>query len=265
MKYPHFSTFHVFAVTADALAGVRPARRACGQRSASAAVARLTPRPSRAGVAVGPRLRRGTSARLRARSPMPIRAGQRTRAGPIHRGEVSGVELSKSPDFPGIPDHKMHTWESHASSKRGSTTVVEHKRFDARLNVYVSLEIQRKLEQLRDQRGPQTTVPDLVREAIRLYIDNEEEIIGSRRHFQRGLRETIDATKSELLWNDLVTLAFMWQMLNPILNATTKQQTSFKEAWDRALAFAHRSGMPYLKTLEDAIRQAFIEPPTEQK
>ncbi len=50
--------------------------------------------------------------------------------------------------------------------------MVEHKRFEARLNVYVSAELQRKLEQIRDQRGPRVTVPDIVREAIRLYIDN---------------------------------------------------------------------------------------------
>jgi len=51
MKFLYFSTFHKLTVTADALAGVRPARLACGQRSALAAVARLTPRPSRAGAA----------------------------------------------------------------------------------------------------------------------------------------------------------------------------------------------------------------------
>ena len=73
-----------------------------------------------------------------------------------------------------------------------------HKRFDARLNVYVSAELQRKLEQIRDQRGPQTTVPDIVRDAIRQYIDNEEVIIGSRRHFQRNLRETLEEAKFEL-------------------------------------------------------------------
>jgi len=50
--------------------------------------------------------------------------------------------------------------------------MVEHKRFEARLNVCVSAELQRKLEQIRDQRGPRVTVPDIVREAIRLYIDN---------------------------------------------------------------------------------------------
>ena len=142
--------------------------------------------------------------------------------------------------------------------------MVEHKRFEARLNVYVSAELQRKLEQIRDQRGPRVTVPDIVREAIRLYIDNEEEIIGSRRHFQRGLRESIDATKSELQWNNLVTLAFLWQLQQLVFTATTQQQISFKETFDKSLAFATRSWEPLLKALARATEQAFIVAPTEK-
>ncbi len=134
----------------------------------------------------------------------------------------------------------------------------DHKRFEARLNVYVSSELQRKLEQIRDQRGPKVTVPDLVREAIRLYIDNEEEIIGSRRHFQRGLRETIADAKAELFWNQLVMLGFFWQLQSPVLTATTQQQPTFKEIYDKALAFASRAGEPYLKALEAAIEQGLV-------
>jgi Arc/MetJ-type ribon-helix-helix transcriptional regulator len=143
--------------------------------------------------------------------------------------------------------------------------MVERKRFEARLNVYVSAELQRKLEQVRDQRGPRVTVPDLVREAIRQYLDNEEEIIGSRRHFQRGLRETIDAAKEELLWSQLVTIGFLWQFQNPVLAATAKQQLSFRDAWDKALAFASRSGKPFLQALDEALEQAFIVKPMEDK
>ncbi len=140
----------------------------------------------------------------------------------------------------------------------------EPKRFDARLNVYVTAAMQHKLEQLRDQRGPQITVPDLVREAIRQYLDNEEEIIGSRRHFQRGLRETVMLAKDELLWNNLVTLGFLWQLQSPVLAATTKQSLNFREVFDKALAFASRSWEPLLKETEAALEQSFIVKPTEK-
>jgi len=140
----------------------------------------------------------------------------------------------------------------------------EPKRFEARLNVYVTAAMQHKLEQLRDQRGPQVTVPDLVREAIRQYLDNEEEIIGSRRHFQRGLRETISLAKDELLWNNLVTLGFLWQLQSPVLKATTQQAVSFRDVSDKALSFASRSWEPLLKETEAAIEQSFIIKPTEK-
>ena len=143
--------------------------------------------------------------------------------------------------------------------------MVEHKRFDARLNIYVSAELQHKLEQIRDQRGPKVTVPDIVREAVRMYIDNEEEVIGSRRHFQRNLRDSIGAAKDELLWNNLVMLAFLWQMQSPVVAATTKQQISFKETYDHSIKFATKSWEPFLKQLQEAMEQSLIVLPIKDK
>ena len=139
------------------------------------------------------------------------------------------------------------------------------KRFESRLNVYVSAELQRKLEQIRDQRGPKVMVPDIVREAIRLYIDNEEEIIGSRRHFQRGLRETIDNARDELLWNNLVTLAFLYQLQSPVLTVTAKKQISFKEAFDTALAYATKMSHPMMNAVQQAIEQSLFEMPVKEE
>ena len=114
--------------------------------------------------------------------------------------------------------------------------MTEHKRFEARLNVYISAELQRKLEQIRDQRGPKVTVPDIVREAVRLYIDNEEEIIGSRRHFQRNLRDSITTAELELMWTQSLLLAFQWQSVHS-MNSTM----SFREALEKATDFAKRN------------------------
>src|SRR5579864_3021652 len=134
--------------------------------------------------------------------------------------------------------------------------MTQHKRFDARLNVYVSAELQRKLEQIRDQRGPQTTVPDIVRDAIRQYIDNEEEIIGSRRHFQRNLREALEEAKFELLWNNLVLMAFIWQGTSPVVNAVTQKVLPFRETFDRSVAFATNNRESMMKLIKDGIQTA---------
>jgi Arc/MetJ-type ribon-helix-helix transcriptional regulator len=90
------------------------------------------------------------------------------------------------------------------------------KRYNHRLNVYVTAEMARKLEQLRDNRGAGTTVPDVVREALRLYIDEQESIIGSRRHFGRTLREEIQSAKEELAWLSYVLLVMSGQTLSAL-------------------------------------------------
>ena len=112
------------------------------------------------------------------------------------------------------------------------------KRYPKRLNVYVTGEMQRKLEQVRDQRGPQTSIPDVVREAIRLYIDDQEQIIGSRRHFQKTLREEIDQAKTDIIehlemaqvestWHHMFILAVISHSLAPLVSRLTGQVTTF--------------------------------------
>jgi hypothetical protein len=116
--------------------------------------------------------------------------------------------------------------------------MTEHKRYPKRLNIYVTAEMQRKLEQVRDQRGPQASIPDMVREAIRLHLDDQEQVIGSRRHFQKTLRDEIDQAKTEILeqlqvaqgdsnWNHLFSLVVISHSLAPLFARVTGQPTTF--------------------------------------
>ncbi len=43
-----------------------------------------------------------------------------------------------------------------------------------------------------------TTESDLIREAIRLYLDNQEDLIGSRKHFQKSLQDRLDKVESNM-------------------------------------------------------------------
>ena len=124
--------------------------------------------------------------------------------------------------------------------------MTNRKRFLKRLNIYVTAEMQRKLEQIRDQRGPQESVPDVVREAIRVFMDDQEQLIGSRRHFQKGLRDEISAEKQELTklisnlqndstWGHIFTLALIAQSLVPILSRVTGQPVTVHGLLDQAL------------------------------
>lgn len=42
------------------------------------------------------------------------------------------------------------------------------------------------------------TEADLIREAIRMYLDEREDLIGSRKHFQKSLRERVDQLEAAL-------------------------------------------------------------------
>jgi len=256
-----FLLFQLFAVVesaVSALAGAHTVRFAHGQRTASAAVARLTPVPLK---------RRGWLVSALRAWPIGHVLGQRhrwhARAPPSGDPKfcIGGSVRCRRRHACQIPEVKPKP----SANGEGTLSMVEHKRFDARLNIYVSAELQRKLEQIRDQRGPKVTVPDIVREAVRMYIDNEEEVIGSRRHFQRNLRDSIGAAKDELLWNNLVMLAFLWQLQSPVTSATTKQKISFKETYDNSISFATKSWEPFLKQLQDAMEQSLVGLPVKDK
>lgn len=140
----------------------------------------------------------------------------------------------------------------------------DQKKYDYRLNVYVTFELQHKLEQIRDQRGPKVTVPDIVREALRLYVDQEEDIIGSRRHFQRHLREVIESVKDELLWNQLVLLALVWQGNATLLGAIKTPHVPFKDSFEQALLFAVRNWEPLVSILETNRQKAMEQEASEK-
>lgn len=55
-----------------------------------------------------------------------------------------------------------------------------------------------RLAQLVSKQPRDVTEADLIREAIRLYLDEQEDLIGSRKHFQKSLRERVDQLESVL-------------------------------------------------------------------
>ena len=49
-----------------------------------------------------------------------------------------------------------------------------------------------RLSQIASTKPRNITEADLIREAIRHYLDEQEDLTGSRKHFQRSFRERID-------------------------------------------------------------------------
>ena len=61
-----------------------------------------------------------------------------------------------------------------------------------RRSLAMTPEMARRLAQIASTKPRNITEADLIREAIRRYLDEQDDLIGSRRHFQRSFRQRID-------------------------------------------------------------------------
>lgn len=62
----------------------------------------------------------------------------------------------------------------------------------ARRSLSMTPEMAQRLKQIASTKPRNITEADLIREAIRLYLDQQEDLIGSRRHFQRSFQQRMD-------------------------------------------------------------------------
>jgi predicted DNA-binding protein/uncharacterized coiled-coil protein SlyX len=83
-----------------------------------------------------------------------------------------------------------------------------------RRSLSMTPEMRDRLAQLVSKQPRDVTEADLIREAIRLYLDNQEDIIGSRRHFQRSLQERLDRLEGALAFQ-LNVLIYLLAALRP--------------------------------------------------
>lgn len=67
-----------------------------------------------------------------------------------------------------------------------------------RRNLSMTPNMRDRLTQLVSKQPRDVTEADLIREAIRQYLDEQEDLIGSRRHFQKSLRERVDSLEAAL-------------------------------------------------------------------
>ena len=76
-------------------------------------------------------------------------------------------------------------------------------------SVSMSPEMRDLLRQVAAKRGADVTEADLIREALRRFLDEQADLIGSRRHFQRSLQDRIDRLENVLLFQLDVILYLM--------------------------------------------------------
>jgi hypothetical protein len=69
------------------------------------------------------------------------------------------------------------------------------------------------LAQIAARRGREVKEVDLIREAIRHYLDEQADVVGSRRHFQKSLQARIDVLESALSFQALVIMHLLAEIL----------------------------------------------------
>jgi hypothetical protein len=70
-----------------------------------------------------------------------------------------------------------------------------------RRSISMTPEMRDRLQQLASKHPRTIKEADLIREAIRLYLDEQQDIIGSRRHFQKSLQQRLDQLENLLTFH----------------------------------------------------------------
>ena len=105
-------------------------------------------------------------------------------------------------------------------------------------SIAISEEMHALLTQLAAKHGRDITESHLIREAIRQFLDEQTDMVGSRRHFQKSLQLRLDRLEQSLV--------FQMNILVYLLAAILADDSAI----DDAIIAAKRDGAELLKQIE---------------
>ncbi|MDL1899489.1 hypothetical protein FBR02_01830 [Anaerolineae bacterium CFX9] len=108
-----------------------------------------------------------------------------------------------------------------------------------RRSISMTPEMRDLLAQITAKHGREVSENDIIRDAIRHYLDQQADVVGSRRHFQRSLQARLDRLES--------TLTFQMLMLTFLMATVLGDESD--EAIHEAMAAARRDGDALLKQI----------------
>ncbi|MBW4439002.1 MAG: ribbon-helix-helix protein, CopG family [Pleurocapsa minor GSE-CHR-MK-17-07R] len=82
-----------------------------------------------------------------------------------------------------------------------------------RRSISMTPEMHDLLAQIAARQGRDVNQNDLIREAIRHYLDAQADIIGSRRHFQKSLQARIDTLEHALTFQTTIIICLLAEIL----------------------------------------------------
>ncbi len=109
-----------------------------------------------------------------------------------------------------------------------------------RRSINITPEMRDLLAQLAAKQGRDVKEVDLIRDAIRQYLDQQADLVGSRRHFQKSLQERLDALESTLTLHLHVMIALLLMLL----------EGDVSQLIDEAIVAARRDGKRLLARIE---------------
>ncbi len=124
-----------------------------------------------------------------------------------------------------------------------------------RRSVAMTPQLRARLQQLLNKQGKDVTEADLIRQAIREFLDRQEDIIGSRAHFRKTFQGRIDELQTELIFHLDVLLALMAYGLAVMLPVFTEQPITADELVQAAIVAAQRESET-IQAQMDAVRKS---------
>ena len=128
-------------------------------------------------------------------------------------------------------------------------------KYPIRRTVNITQEMEDRFQQILSKQDRSFTQQDLYRTALRQFLDDQEDVIGSRRHFSKSLQTRFDQLENNLLFYLNVLIFLMASCLAVLVQAVTKDGKVQSSALIRtAIATALKEG-PTLNNQIAAVRE----------
>jgi Arc/MetJ-type ribon-helix-helix transcriptional regulator len=118
-----------------------------------------------------------------------------------------------------------------------------------RRSVAMTPQMRARLQQLLEKETRDVTEADLIRQAIREFLDRQEDITGSRAHFRKTFRTRIDDLEAALAFRVDVLIALVAHGLAVMLPVFTEQPITADELIQAAIIAAAQN----TQTLQEQI------------
>ena len=112
--------------------------------------------------------------------------------------------------------------------------------YTTRRSVAMTPQLRARLQQLLDRQSKDVTEADLIRQAIREFLDRQEDISGSRAHFRKTFQTRIDTLETALTFRLDILLELVAHGLAVMLPVFTEQSVTAPELIQAAIVAAAR-------------------------